>query len=93
MKKQANIINGSREIDLMSNYFRVEHRPDWKIYHYRVDFLPDESDTRIKKALMKVHAGQLGAYIFDGGSLYTIHKLSPDVSFFKKIKTFKNMKS
>lgn len=80
MKKQAAICNGAKEARLQANFFQVECRPDWCIYHYRVDFKPDEQDTRIKKKLLKVHAQSLGAYIFDGSSLYVSNKLSPDVS-------------
>ncbi len=76
MKKQASIVNGNRPIKLQGNFFRVDHRPDWCIYHYRVDFVPEEAETRAKKKLLKVHAPNLGAYIFDGSSLYVAHKLA-----------------
>lgn len=78
LKKQA-VLGNARQVKLASNYFKVEHRPDWAIYHYRVDFKPDDFDTRAKKLLMRPHGQSLGAYIFDGSSLYVSHRLAPDV--------------
>lgn len=65
---------------LRANFFQVECQTNWCIYHYRVDFSPDETDTRIKKKLLKAHGDTIGAYIFDGSSLYVSHRLTPDVS-------------
>lgn len=69
-----------RPANLLANYFVLEKRTDWAIYHYRVDFLPEERETRIKKKLLRIHQDTLGAYIFDGSSLYLSHRLNPDVS-------------
>ncbi|XP_035708527.1 piwi-like protein Siwi isoform X2 [Folsomia candida] len=67
-----------RPANLLANYFVLEKRTDWAIYHYRVDFLPEERETRIKKKLLRIHQDTLGAYIFDGSSLYLSHRLNPD---------------
>lgn len=80
LKKQA-VLGNARQVNLQANYFKVNHRPDWIIYHYRVDTKPDEFDTRTKKILMRPHAQTLGAFIFDGASLYSSYRLSPDVRY------------
>ncbi|CAL8124961.1 unnamed protein product, partial [Orchesella dallaii] len=65
-------------VKLEANYFTVQLRPKWAIYHYRVDFKPDETDTRLKKMLMRPHAQSLGINLFDGSSLYSPNRLHPD---------------
>ncbi|CAL8115744.1 unnamed protein product [Orchesella dallaii] len=77
MSKQA-VLGNSEPVHLQSNFFKVDRKPDWCMFHYRVDFKPDETDTRLKKKLMRPHAQSLGANIFDGSSLYTANRLHPD---------------
>lgn len=65
---------------LQSNYFQLRTHTDWRLYQYRVDFLPEEDHTGIRKALLRDHKASLGGYIFDGSLLFTSNKLHPDVS-------------
>jgi hypothetical protein len=73
--------NTGREVQLIANYFAMDKRTDWCIYNYRVDFSHTDLETKDKKKLVRVHERTLGAYIFDGGSLFSSHRLSPDVSY------------
>ncbi|XP_035708343.1 piwi-like protein Siwi [Folsomia candida] len=75
LKKQGST---GRQVNLLANYFVLQKRTDWAIYHYHVDFLPEERNTRVKKTLLRAHQTVLGAYIFDGSSLYLSHRLSPE---------------
>lgn len=79
-EKQKKMGATGRPANLLANYFVLEKRTDWAIFHYRVDFIPEEKETRHKKKLLRAHQNTLGAYIFDGSSLYLSHRLSPDVS-------------
>lgn len=79
-EKMTKIGRTGKSTNFLANYFVLEKRTDWAIYHYRVDFLPAEKETRIKKKLFREHEGFFGAYIFDGSSLYLSYRLSPDVS-------------
>ncbi|XP_046962281.1 piwi-like protein Siwi [Vanessa cardui] len=65
-------------LDLSANYFTVETTPNWSLYQYHVDFSPEEDNTGIRKALLRVHAKTLGGYIFDGSALYTVSRLHPE---------------
>lgn len=52
---------------------------NWALCQYHVDFSPEEDRTIVRKALLKVHQKNIGAYIFDGTVMYTSRRLS-DVS-------------
>lgn len=47
-------------VDLTANYFTVETTPQWRLFQYHVDFSPDEDNTFMRRALMRVHANVLG---------------------------------
>jgi len=66
-------------VNLLANFFVLDKRPNWCIYHYRVDFVPEETLTPFKKSLVRAHEHTLGAYMFDGSSMYTAHQLDPHV--------------
>ncbi|XP_068632882.1 piwi-like protein Siwi [Battus philenor] len=65
-------------LDLLANYFVVETTPQWRLYQYHVDISPEEDNTGVRKALLKIHSKTLGGYLFDGTVLYTIKRLHPE---------------
>ncbi|XP_063601294.1 piwi-like protein Siwi [Penaeus indicus] len=65
-------------IILRANYYQVNAVPDWALCLYRVDFIPDEERTFVKKELLRQHASVLGNYIFDGNQLYIARLLPQD---------------
>jgi aubergine-like protein len=69
-----------RTVTLKANYYRLMTHTNWCLYQYWVDFAPEEDITRVRKELLRVHKDVLGGYIFDGSSLFTSNRLSPDVS-------------
>ncbi|ODM92896.1 Protein aubergine, partial [Orchesella cincta] len=75
----------SQAIKLQANFFKVESRPNWRLFHYYVGFTPEEPefDTWLKKALFRKHSVALGANIFDGSSLYTPNAISQDALILK----------
>ncbi|KAJ8670821.1 hypothetical protein QAD02_002080, partial [Eretmocerus hayati] len=62
-------------VKLSANYFRLKNKPEWCLFQYRVDIAPEEERTIVKKALLRTHKDDLGAYLFDGTVLYTIARL------------------
>lgn len=73
---------------LVANYFAVNSTPDWAMYHYHVDFIPDVEGIRVRKGLLYHHKDALGMYLFDGMALFTTHKLEQDeVDLFSELKT------
>jgi hypothetical protein len=55
---------------------------EWVLFQYRLDFSPEEDQTRVKKKILAPGAGtgpgKLGAFIFDGASMCTSQRLSVD---------------
>ena len=45
---------------------------------YRVDFTPQEDDTRIRKDALKAHKPTLGRFLFDGTMLVTPQRYPKD---------------
>ncbi|XP_046997505.1 piwi-like protein Siwi isoform X1 [Schistocerca americana] len=63
---------------ILTNYFKLETHTDWRLFQYRVDFAPEEDNTFVRKALLRVHKKRLGGFIFDGTVMFTSSRLSPD---------------
>lgn len=68
MRKQGDM---GTPISLMSNYFRLEGLPNWKLYQFRVDMAPEIDHTGRRKGLLRVHVAKLGRYVFDGTMLFS----------------------
>ncbi|GLV33521.1 aubergine, partial [Carabus blaptoides fortunei] len=65
-------------INLQANYFQLTTNTHWRLYQYRVDFVPDEDRTQVrKKILAQVYKDKLSGYIFDGSVLFTSTHISP----------------
>ncbi|XP_066593519.1 piwi-like protein Siwi [Prorops nasuta] len=75
-----------KRIMLKSNYFQLLTKIDWTLYKYSVSFAPEEDTTVIRKALVKNHVEQLGAYIFDGSVLYSVNRYPENFSLFSERK-------
>jgi hypothetical protein len=67
-------------LDVITNYFYMNKKPNFKLNQYRVDFSPREDLTYIKKQLLASHSTTIGAHIFDGHMLYMTSELKPEVS-------------
>lgn len=68
-----------REVDLMTNYFRVRHRiPNWSIHKYHVHFEPEVELIRMRKILVGQHVDLFGGYLFDGSQLFVTRALHGD---------------
>lgn len=63
---------------MQTNYYKVQKRPNWTIYQYRVDFSPDVDNTRLRRGLLSEHRQLLGGYIFDGTVLFCTTKFKED---------------
>jgi hypothetical protein len=44
----------------------------------RVDFLPEEDDTKAKKLMIRTQKERLGNFIFDGTVLYGLTRYTPN---------------
>uniref|UniRef100_A0A1B6DVK7 Piwi domain-containing protein n=1 Tax=Clastoptera arizonana TaxID=38151 RepID=A0A1B6DVK7_9HEMI len=75
-----------KSIQLTSNYFPLITKTDWCLYHYRVDYAPDEDQTNVRKMLLRPHKDKIGEYIFDGTMMFTSNRLKPDVVDFFSVR-------
>ncbi|XP_059471970.1 piwi-like protein Siwi [Neocloeon triangulifer] len=58
-------------INLMANYFKLCKVTNCTLYQYHVDFTPEEDRPKVRKALLRKHAEELGGHLFDGMILYS----------------------
>ncbi|GAB0086881.1 hypothetical protein DMENIID0001_010870 [Sergentomyia squamirostris] len=65
-------------VTLLANYFKILKRPEWNIYKYRVDYVPDVEQLAQKKQLMRRQITKLGSFQFDGSMLYSPYKYAQD---------------
>lgn len=62
-------------LNLTSNYFKMLTNKEWDIFQYRVDFVPEIEDTRLKKALLRREKAQVGGNLFDGTMIFTCKRI------------------
>jgi aubergine-like protein len=64
----------------MANYFEVISKPNWILYQYHVDFVPQIESKRLRQAMLHCHDELFPQhYAFDGSTLYTLTKLPDEV--------------
>lgn len=67
-------------VPIKSNYFRLDTRPNWAIYQYRVEFAPDIEVSNIRKAILRGHKNMFDGFLFDGTMLLTSKRLKEDIT-------------
>ncbi|WAR02492.1 PIWL1-like protein [Mya arenaria] len=81
MRQEDKVGTAGLQVPLMTNYFSLEHNPDWHQYQYHVTFTPDIQSIKLRKALLYQHEELLGrTRICDGSILYMQHRLPDDVT-------------
>lgn len=59
-----------------TNAFKIQKRPNWNLIQHRVDFKPDEDNTKVKRGLLRQLDSALNCeYIFDGTMLFSTKRL------------------
>lgn len=77
LSKKGTTGNG---VPIKSNYFKLETRPNWAIFQYRVDFSPDIEISNIRKAILRGHKNMFDGFLFDGTMLLTSRRLKEDTT-------------
>ncbi|EDW02946.1 protein piwi [Drosophila grimshawi] len=73
-----------KPIKLISNFYSLKTRPQWRIIHYHVNFEPEIAVVRVRCGVLSQHAPALGTgYLFDGMQLFTTKKFEQDVTVLK----------
>lgn len=72
-------------INLSCNYFKLLTTPTWRIYQYRVDFLPDIESRRVRCGILSQFKDYLGGYIFDGTKAFTNAKIREEHMHFNAV--------
>lgn len=66
-------------VQLTGNFFRLEKKPSWSLFQYRIDFEPAIEIPGLRKRLIFLQKPVLGGYLYDGQSIiYLAHKLEAD---------------
>lgn len=80
--KPSNIVSkvgtSGTPVNLITNYFKVNEKPDFDLIAYRVDFAPDISSTALKKKIMQCYSKDFGTHVFDGSQLFLARRLKQD---------------
>lgn len=64
-----------------ANYFKLNSRLKWEIFHYHVEFVPEIESASFRNALLQRQREILGGFLYDrGSSIYTIQQLDNDVT-------------
>lgn len=72
-------VNGE-PVTLLTNYYKLAHKPNWNIYRYRVDFTPDVAMRGLRDFLIRSLKEMLGGYLFDGSQIFAVRKLDDDIT-------------
>lgn len=67
-------------VPIKSNYFKLDTRPSWAIFQYRVEFAPDVEVSNIRKAILRGHKNMFDGFLFDGTMLLTSKRLKEDIT-------------
>lgn len=68
-----------RAVKLLTNHFQLQMKKEFEFCQYRVDFLPDLDDMRVRKALIFQQAETLQGYVFDGQNLLYLTRSLPNM--------------
>lgn len=59
-----------------ANYFPLDSKISWQIFHYHVDFVPEIENVSFRNSLLVNQVKELGGFLYDrGSSIYTITQL------------------
>lgn len=68
--------NKGAPFNAYTNAFKIQKRPNWNLVQHRVDFKPEEDNTRIKRGLLRQLDSALNCeYIFDGTMMFSTKRL------------------
>lgn len=61
---------------MLTNHFRMSYNSSFEFGQYRIDFLPENDNVKIRKALVYQHIDKLRGYVYDGDHIiYLMHRL------------------
>lgn len=69
-------------VPLTTNYFKLDKKPEWALYQYRVDFSPTLELRGLRNRMIFEQKKTLGGYLFDGTVLYITRKLPLETTEF-----------
>lgn len=73
--QQSKMGSSGTPVQLITNFFPLQTVKEWDIFQYRVDFVPDIPDTRIRKSLLAREKQKVGGNCFDGTMMFTVKRL------------------
>lgn len=73
--QQSKMGSSGTAVQLITNFFPLQTVKEWDIFQYRVDFVPDIPDTRIRKSLLAREKQKVGGNCFDGTMMFTVKRL------------------
>lgn len=80
-KPEGSSKNGTsgRRFNVKSNYFAINSKIKWEVYHYHVAFTPEIENAAFKNALLAKERPRLGSFLYDrGSSIFTVRQLESE---------------
>lgn len=78
-KIESKVGLSGQKITCEANYFRLTKQPNWSIYQYRVDFMPDVPCEKFRRYLVGTQREMLGGFLFDGTQIFLTKKLESEL--------------
>lgn len=80
-KPEGSSKNGTsgRRFIAKANYFALNSKMKWEVYHYHVTFTPEIENPAFKNRLLADQRPRIGSFLFDrGSSIFTVRQLEKE---------------
>lgn len=66
-------------ITVKANYFALNSKITWEVFHYHVEFLPEIENPSFRNLLLAQQRPRIGNFLYDrGSSIFTVRQLEND---------------
>lgn len=63
-----------------ANYFALNSKIKWQIFHYHVEFVPEIVNSKFRYRLLEQQQPRIGSFLYDrGSSIFTVRQLESEI--------------
>ncbi|XP_055323202.1 piwi-like protein Siwi [Sitodiplosis mosellana] len=71
--------NSGRVFNVKANYFALNSKIKWQVFHYHVEFTPEVENPAFKNLLLAQQRPRIGNFLYDrGSSIFTVRQLESE---------------
>lgn len=68
-----------RQFTVKANYFNLNSKIKWEVYHYHIEFTPEVENPSFRSLLLAQQRPRIGSFLYDrGSSIFTVHLLESE---------------